>query len=107
MTAAAKEEKEIAINKGHLLNGIPYITVVGDGGWSKRSYGHTYSASSGVVSFISGVINTYKCRKIVNILLGYLHMNSATFQIIASIKLHIPYISHFFLSCACAQYVEK
>lgn len=48
--AAAQEEKQIATRKGHLLDGIPFITVVGDGGWSKRSYGHTYSASSGVVS---------------------------------------------------------
>ncbi|KAK4884107.1 hypothetical protein RN001_000378 [Aquatica leii] len=49
MISAAQAEREIAISKGHVNSGgIPYITVIGDGGWSKRSYGHGYNASSGV-----------------------------------------------------------
>lgn len=44
-----KLENEIAIKKGHLYKGIPYITVIGDGGWAKRSYGHGFNSQSGVV----------------------------------------------------------
>ena len=51
MEEAGKEEHDIAKNLGHVdEDGIPYVTVYLDGGWSKRSYGHTYKASSGVVS---------------------------------------------------------
>lgn len=50
MAAHAKEEKRIAIEKGNLLQGKPCITVIGDGGWAKRSYGHGMNSSSGVVS---------------------------------------------------------
>jgi len=31
-------------------DGVPWITVYVDGGWSKRTYGHGYNAASGVVS---------------------------------------------------------
>lgn len=51
MEDAHKQEIEIALSKKHIdADGVPYITVVLDGGWSKRSYGHNYSAMSGVVS---------------------------------------------------------
>ncbi|KAF2887423.1 hypothetical protein ILUMI_18750, partial [Ignelater luminosus] len=52
MQKAGEEEKQHAIDKGNLtvVDGkeIPYITVIVDGGWSKRSYGHGYNASSKV-----------------------------------------------------------
>lgn len=52
MKEAGEEEKRIALEKGHVTSdGIPYITVIGDGGWSKRSYGHGYNAASGVVRY--------------------------------------------------------
>lgn len=51
MENAAAEERKIALENGHVgSDGIPYITVLLDGGWSKRSYGHSYNAASGVVS---------------------------------------------------------
>lgn len=51
MEDAGKEEAEIAKNIGALdENGIPCITVIVDGAWSKRSYGVNYNALSGVVS---------------------------------------------------------
>lgn len=51
MIDAGKEERDLAIQNGHVDDdGIPYITVVVDGAWSKRSYGHNYNALSGVVS---------------------------------------------------------
>lgn len=50
MSENAAEEKKIAEEKGHFINGKPYITVIGDGGWGKRSYGHGLNSASGVVS---------------------------------------------------------
>lgn len=47
---AGRQEKDIAIQKGHLdSDGLPYITVIADGAWSKRSYKVNYNAASGVV----------------------------------------------------------
>lgn len=48
---AAKEEAKLAIERGDINeNGIPLITVVADGAWSKRSYKSNYNALCGVVS---------------------------------------------------------
>lgn len=52
MKKNAEEERRIAIEKGNMLNGVPFITVIGDGGWAKRSYGHGMNSLSGVVSMI-------------------------------------------------------
>ncbi|KAK5639970.1 hypothetical protein RI129_010781 [Pyrocoelia pectoralis] len=52
MHSNALAERRIAIESGHISNGIPYITVVVDGGWAKRSYGHSYSSLSGVACII-------------------------------------------------------
>ncbi|CAG9771359.1 unnamed protein product [Ceutorhynchus assimilis] len=53
---AAVEEKEMAIERGDIdENGVPFITVLLDGGWSKRSYGHTYNACSGVAVVIGKI----------------------------------------------------
>lgn len=53
MQSAAAEEQEIAIKEGHVINGIPYITVVADGYWAKRSYrGGKYDALSGTALII-------------------------------------------------------
>ncbi|KAF0747565.1 YqaJ domain-containing protein, partial [Aphis craccivora] len=41
-------KKKIAIQKGNLYKGTPYITVIGDGGWAKRNYGHGFNSQSGV-----------------------------------------------------------
>ncbi|KAK4882592.1 hypothetical protein RN001_002710 [Aquatica leii] len=54
MCAAGEEEKRLAIENNQFIeisgNRVPYISVIVDGAWSKRSYGHGYNASSGVVS---------------------------------------------------------
>lgn len=51
MEKAGKEEKKLAIESGSIdKDGIPLITVVTDGQWSKRSYSTKYDALSGVVS---------------------------------------------------------
>lgn len=44
-----KEEYILAMEKHNSSNNIADITVMLDGGWSKRSYGHSYNAKSGVV----------------------------------------------------------
>lgn len=51
MTAAANEEKKLAIERGDVdSDGTPLLTVVADGSWAKRSYRSNYSSLSGVVS---------------------------------------------------------
>ena len=42
------EEKRLAEERGSFHEGVPAITVVVDGGWSKQSHKHTYNANSGV-----------------------------------------------------------
>ena len=48
MIAAGEEEKKLAMARGGFHQGIPAITVVVDGGWSKQSHKHLYNAKSGV-----------------------------------------------------------
>ena len=48
MAEAGVEEKRWAISQNQYHQGVPYITVVVDGGWSKRSHKHSYNAKSGV-----------------------------------------------------------
>lgn len=55
MKENADEEKRIALEKGNVFQGVPFITVVGDGGWAKRSYGHGMNSSGGVVSWFSTI----------------------------------------------------
>lgn len=45
---AGAEEKRIAVEKGHYHDGVPEITVICDGGWSKRTHKHSYNAYGGV-----------------------------------------------------------
>lgn len=53
MEIAANEEKKMAIQRGDIdEEGIPYITVVVDGTWAKRSYRTNFASLSGVVSLI-------------------------------------------------------
>lgn len=52
MVAAGKEEKEFAIKNNSYFQDVPAITVIGDGGWSKRSHKHSYNAKSGVAVII-------------------------------------------------------
>lgn len=60
MLSAAKEEAKLAIDNGDINeNGIPLITVIADGAWSKRSYRTNYNALSGVVSTNIIVTDTY------------------------------------------------
>lgn len=62
---AGKEEAKMAIERGDVnKNGVPLITVVADGAWSKRSYKSNYNALSGVVSLVS--FQYFKCCAINN-----------------------------------------
>ena len=53
MAEAGKREREIALQKGSCHEGVPAISVIVDGGWSKRSHKHSYNAKSGVAIIIS------------------------------------------------------
>ena len=59
MKQAGDEEKAIAITNGRYHQGVPAITVIIDGGWSKRSHKHSYNAKSGV-----GIIIGQQTKKI-------------------------------------------
>ena len=48
MAETARIEREHAVAKNKLHQGIPAIKVIVDGGWSKRSHKHSYNAKSGV-----------------------------------------------------------
>ncbi len=48
MKLAAEQGKQGAIQLGHYHNDVSYITVILDGGWSKRSHKHSYNALGGV-----------------------------------------------------------
>lgn len=52
---AGQEEKQLAIERNDYHEGVPAITVVGDGGWSKRTHKHTYDASGGVAILVGAV----------------------------------------------------
>ena len=48
MAEAGQKEKECAIAANHFHQGVPFISVVADGGWSKRLHRNSYNAKSGV-----------------------------------------------------------
>ncbi|KAK3104196.1 hypothetical protein FSP39_025198 [Pinctada imbricata] len=48
MKIAGDEERRLAIERKDFHHGIPAITVICDGGWSKRSHRHSYNALGGV-----------------------------------------------------------
>ena len=48
MKEAGAAEKAIAVSNGRYHQGVPAITVIVDGGWSKRSHKHSYNTKSGV-----------------------------------------------------------
>ena len=48
MKEADAAEKAIAISNSRYHQGVPAITVIVDGGWSKHSHKHSYTAKPGV-----------------------------------------------------------
>lgn len=53
MEIAGKEEARLAIEENNVNeDGIPLVTVVADGTWSKRSYKSNYNALSCAVSIV-------------------------------------------------------
>jgi len=57
---AGEEERKLAIQYGDIdIDGVPMITVVADGQWSKRSYKTKYDALSGVVNIILLLLPNY------------------------------------------------
>lgn len=58
MKNAGEVEKQLALDRNDIINGIPYITVITDGNWMKRSYGNAYNSLSGM-----GIIIDYHTEK--------------------------------------------
>lgn len=54
---AGEGEKNLAIERNDFFQGVPSITVVVDGGWSKRSHKHSYNAKSGVALIVGKETN--------------------------------------------------
>ncbi|XP_063414164.1 uncharacterized protein LOC134696586 isoform X2 [Mytilus trossulus] len=52
MLQVGAEERRIAMENGFFHQGIPAITVITDGGWSKRTHKHSYNALGGVAIII-------------------------------------------------------
>ena len=59
MTSAGKEERDIAIANNSYHQGIPAVTVIVDGGWSKHTHKHSYNAKSGVAIIIGKATGRY------------------------------------------------
>ena len=55
MAEAGREEKQLAEERDDYHRGVPCITVIVDGGWSKHSHRHSYNAKSGVGIIIGEV----------------------------------------------------
>ena len=47
-----KELDEKSVEKGCYHEGVPAMTLIVDGGWSKRSHKHSYNAISGVANIL-------------------------------------------------------
>ncbi|KAG8179727.1 hypothetical protein JTE90_006632 [Oedothorax gibbosus] len=53
MKETATEEKQLAIERGDVTEGMPFFSVVADGSWAQRSYKTNDSSLSGMVrSFV-------------------------------------------------------
>lgn len=73
MIDAGKEEAALAIMENNVNEkGIPLITVIADGAWSKRSYKSGYNALSGVVSILSDFLKSYLRSSIIIIFILFL-----------------------------------
>lgn len=56
MRSAAEEEKRLAILRGDVdEDGVPFITVITDGCWCKRSYKNSYDSLGGVGVIVGAV----------------------------------------------------
>ncbi len=65
---AGEHERQVAVNKTDIYEGVPAIGLTVNGGWSKRSHKHSYNAKTGVAVIIGntskkllylGVLNKY------------------------------------------------
>jgi hypothetical protein len=58
MLAAGQEERRLAIERCNFLQEVPSISVITDGGWSKRTHKHSYNATGGVAIIIGAETKT-------------------------------------------------
>ena len=60
MLEVGGEEKKLAEDRGDYHQGVPAVTVIVDGGWSKISHKHSYNAKSGVAIVIGQATTTHR-----------------------------------------------
>ena len=67
MVKTGREEKQMPEQNKNYHKEVPAITVVVDGGWSKRSHKHSYNANSGVDVIFGAatkkLLYSYRCQK--------------------------------------------
>ena len=63
MLQAGQEEKNLATQNSKYHQNIPAITVIVDGGWSKRSHKHSHNANSEVEVIFGAVTFIHGCQK--------------------------------------------
>ena len=56
MLQTRQEEKQLAMKHNKYHQNVPSITVMVDGGWSKRSHKHLYNVNSGTGVIIGAAI---------------------------------------------------
>lgn len=54
MIKAGEEEKMLAQQRGDYHQGVPAITVILDGGWSKHSHKHSYNGVACIFGLVTG-----------------------------------------------------
>ena len=89
MRVAGEEERQLAIERGDVINGIPHIPVITDGSWMKRSYrSGSYDSPSG-----TAIIMGYSTRKIlfVNVRNKYCVVCARAAKLNIKVKEHICY----------------
>ena len=87
MVLAGQEERHKAIDRNSFFQGDPAITVILDGGWSKRSHKHSYNAKSGVGVIIGLVTGKYYLWVVeINIVLYVINVTTMTHQDIPATK---------------------
>ncbi|KAK5642956.1 hypothetical protein RI129_009123 [Pyrocoelia pectoralis] len=58
ISQAGAEEKQLALDAGNVEEDIPFVTVIVDGGWAKRSYAVIIGKNTGKLLFL-GIRNKY------------------------------------------------
>ena len=82
MVNAGKEERDLAFQHGDFFQGVLAITIICDGGWSKRTHKHSYNAMGGVWVIFGARIKNFSILE--------LKKNSVIFVVKQTLKTYSP-----------------